>query len=87
MGSTVLINHTSNPSDDYKLVSATFTVPANGGYYLIAHTLQTSYVQQYMDEIRVVGDINLGPTVAFNITQKRLPNGSGSYHDHCRQCR
>ena len=35
-GSTVLINHPANTSDDYLLLSTNFTVPANGGYYLLA---------------------------------------------------
>ena len=77
-GSTVLINHASNNADDYALQSATFTVPANGGYYLLMHTLQTGSVKQNVDEVRLIGNINLGPTVelTFPTANFRVAQGA-----------
>ena len=77
-GSTVLINHPANTSDDYLLLSTNFTVPANGGYYLLAHTLQSGSVKQYMDEIRLIGNINIGPQVALSYPAANFKMAEGA---------
>ena len=69
-GSTILINHVSNQNDDYKVVTGTFTAPTSGGYYLLMHTLQTNYVKQYVDEVRIIGNINRGPSATITLPAK-----------------
>lgn len=52
-------------STDYAKNSYTFTVPADGAYNLIFWTTNTGYVQFYLDDIRLIGDMNEAPLVSL----------------------
>lgn len=74
---TQLHSWTGNSTNDFAKQTFTFTVPADGAYYLMWNTSNTGYTQVFMDENRLIGNINSAPQVATVTPASNVVVGEG----------